>query len=179
MNHMRYRDFIIHLGSTATEDDGIRIVEKRKTADACDVWLSLVPGQDGGIAIVTMARNGTPPAGGITVKLDPATTRSALGAALSTDSMMTLARSVLTPGQSNTRTVVDFVEGLKDLQTNPFGDDEDAAVRPPPATKPPSLDACLWKQIPHGQRQDFIKKMAMGVRRGIHPDDVASELLGK
>ncbi|KQV79985.1 hypothetical protein [Rhizobium sp. Root1220] len=176
--YMRYRDFIVDLETTAAEDDTMRVLENRYLAETCDTWLSLVPGRDGGVALIRSRKNGKPPAdAGATVKIDPTVMLTALAAALSTDQMMRLARSILAPRQIDPSDAVTFATGLQDLPTNPFGDDEDAAVCPPPATKPPSLDTALWKQIPHALRRDYIKRMAMGIRRGIHPDDTVSELL--
>lgn len=172
MPHIRYRDFIGSLQAASAERDGARIVEDQQSATTCETWLSLVSGRDGGIAILTTARGTRPRNAGVTFRIDPTTTCAALAAALSTSEMMALARSLLTPGGTSPRDTLDFVHGLKSLPTNPFSDDE-----LPPATKPPSLDANLWNRIPHDQRRDYIKKMAMGLRGGVHPDDTVAELL--
>jgi hypothetical protein len=172
MPHIRYRDFIGNLQAASTGRDGARIVANQQSATNCETWLSLVSGRDGGIAIVTTARSTRPRNAGVTFRIDPTTTCAALAAALSTSEMMDLARRILTPGGASPRDTLDFSNGLSDLPTNPFYDGE-----LPPATKPPSLDPNLWNQIPHDKRRDYIKKMAMGLRSGIHPDDTVSELL--
>lgn len=123
-------------------------------------------------------KNGNAPADvGVTVKIDPTVMLTALAAVLAKFQMMSLARSILTPGQIDPLDVVMFADGLKDLPMNPFRDGTVPGVRPAPVRKPPSLEAALWRRIPHAQRPSFIKKMAMGLRRGVHPDDTVSELL--
>ncbi|MBY5775939.1 hypothetical protein HFN59_02220 [Rhizobium leguminosarum] len=177
--YIRYRDFIVDLETAAAEDDTMRVLENRYLAETCDTWLSLVPGRDGGVALIRSRKNGKPPAdAGATVKIDPTIMLTALAAALSTDQMMRLARSILAPGQIDPSDAVTCATGLQDLQANPFDDDAKEGARHTPGSKPPSLDIALWHRIPHAQRRDFIAKMAMGVRRGIHPDDTVSELLG-
>lgn len=173
MRHIRYRDFIDLLQSAAKEDAGSRIIKSREIGINREAWLSLIPGKDGGIAILTTERGTTPRSAGVTFRLDPTTTCAALATALSTAEMMVLARSLLTPGVTSPRDTLDFAQGLSDLPTNPFSDDDHL----PPVTKPPSLDAELWRRIPHDQRRDYIKKMALGLRCGIHPDDTVAKLL--
>jgi hypothetical protein len=180
IEYMRYRDFITDLEITAAEDDTMRVVENRYLADTSDTWLSLVPGRDGGVAFVRSRKDGNAPAdAGVTVKIDPTAMLTALAAALAKSEMMSLARSILTPGPIDTLDVVMFADGLKDLPTNPFEEASVEEARPAPVKKPPSLDISLWRRIPHAQRPDFIKKMAMGVRRGVHPDDTVSSILDK
>lgn len=170
---MRYRDFIANLKSAAAEDEGARILNSRQVAEARDIWLSLIAGRDGGIAIVNTARGATPRDAGLTFKLDPTTTCASLANALSNPGMMSLAWSLLTPGKSDPDMTLDFADGLTDLATNPFPADRTVQ----PATKPPSLDASLWRRIPHDQRHDYIKKMAHALVRGVHPDDTVADLL--
>lgn len=173
MRHIRYRDFIDLLQSASEEDKGARIVKSREAGISQKAWLTLLPGKDGGIAILTTARGATPRNAGVTVKLDPTTTCAALAAALSTSEMMSLARSLLTPGCTSPRDTLDFAQGLSALPTNPFSDDDNL----PTVTKPPSLDAGLWNRISRDQRRDYIKAMARGIIRGIHPDDTVAKLL--
>jgi hypothetical protein len=173
MRHIRYRDFVDLLQSASDEDKGARIIKSREIGITRDAWLSLIPGKDGGIAILTTQRGTTPQSAGVTFRLDPTTTCTALAAALSTAEMMALARSLLTPGCTSPRDTLDFAQGLSDLTTNPFSDDDNL----PPVTKPPSLDADLWNRIPHDQRRDYFKAMARGIIRGIHPDDTVAKLL--
>jgi hypothetical protein len=170
---MRYRDFISHLKSVAAEDEGARIVNFRRVAETRDTWLSLIAGRDGGIAIVNTARGAAPRDAGLTFKLDPTTTCAALATALSVPGMMSLAWSLLTPGKSDPDMTLDFADGLTDLAKNPFPTEPSVA----PATKPPSLDASLWRRIPHAQRHEYIKKMAHALVRGVHPDDTVADLL--
>lgn len=151
------------------------MVEDRHLAEKSDTWLSLKPARDGGVAFVRTRKNVPPADSSVTVKIDPTVMRTALAAALSTNQMMRLARSILTPGQIDPLDVVAFATGLQDLPTNPFVDTEGS--RPEPIRKPPSLDIALWRRIPHALRRDYIKRMAMGLRRGVHPDDTVSELL--
>jgi hypothetical protein len=172
IKHIRYRNFIAELQASAESHDGIRVVEDCKLIEACDAWVSLVPGRDGGIAAITAPRGATPTTA-IAVKLDPTTTREALAAALSNERMMTLARSLLSEGNRDVLAAAEFAEGLGKLETNPFPDDDNL----PPVSKPPSLDVELWKRIPRAQRSDYIKKMARGIRRGVHPDETVAELL--
>ncbi len=68
---------------------------------------------------------------------------------------------------------LDFADGLTDLATNPFPADRTVQ----PATKPPSLDALLWHRIPNAKRREYIRRMAHGLVRGVHPDDTVTELL--
>jgi hypothetical protein len=102
---------------------------------------------------------------------------TALAAALARPEMTDLARSILTGGDLDLYSVGMFTDGLKDLPTNPFQDDAAEASRPAPIRKPPSLVIELWRGIPHAKRRDYIKAMARGIRRGIHPDDTVAELL--
>ncbi|MGE6743306.1 hypothetical protein ACQKGC_23830 [Allorhizobium pseudoryzae] len=87
--------------------------------------------------------------------------------------MMMLARTLLTPGERVPRDAIDFADGLAELETIPYST-EGSSV---PVAKPPSLDADLWERIPNARRQEYLKKMAHGIRRGIHPDETAIELL--
>lgn len=176
--YRRYRAFIANLEADAAEDDATRILENRYPAEKCDTWLSLVPGKDGGVALVRSRKHGkTPIDAGVTIRLEPTVMMTALAAALARPEMMDLARSILTGGDLDLYSVGMFTDGLKDLPTNPFQDGAAEAARPAPILKPPSLDIELWRRIPHAKRRDFIREMAMGVRRGIHPDDTVSELL--
>jgi hypothetical protein len=173
MSHIRYRGFIAQLQSAAAENEGARIIEDPKVATTRDTWLSLTQGRDGGIALVTTALGTRPRDAGVTFKLDPTTTCASLAAALSTCEMMILARSLLTPGRSSPHDTLDFADRLTDLQTRPSVQDAtDVAV-----SKPPSLDAELWRRIPHGSRHEYLKKMARGLIRGVHPDDTVTEIL--
>lgn len=58
---MRYRDFIADLEADAAEDDMMRVLENRYLAETCDIWLSLVPGRDGGVALIRSRKLGKAP----------------------------------------------------------------------------------------------------------------------
>ncbi|MEE9985190.1 hypothetical protein [Agrobacterium pusense] len=123
--YMRYRDFILDLELTAEDDDTMRVVGNRYIAETTDTWLSLMRGRDGGVAFVRSRKNGRAPAdAGVTIKIDPTVMLTALAAVLAKDEMMRLARSILTPLQSDPFDidVAMFVEGLKNLPTYPFQD---------------------------------------------------------
>lgn len=177
--HLRYRDFIANLETDAEGDETMRVVENRHIAETYDTWLSLVAGKDGGVAFVHSRRGHPSPTDkGVTVKVEPSVSMTALAAALATPEMMSLARSILTPGSLDPITAVMFADGLKDLPRNPYPD----TVEPPraplrPIRKPPSLDAELWKRIPNSKRRKYIKAMAHALRRGVHPDDTVADLL--
>ena len=178
--YMRYRDFITDLELTAEDDDMLRVVENRYVAETTDTWLSILPGRDGGVAFVRTRKNGHAPAdAGVTIRIDPTVMLTALAAVLAKDEMMRLARSILTPGKRDPfdMDVAMFAEGLKNLPTNPFQDDTVEGARPAPIKKPPSLDVTLWRRIPHADRRYYIRAMAVGLRRGVHPDDTVAELL--
>lgn len=172
-----YRDYIEYLLDAAGDDDTVRLVEDAAVTGRYSVYLALKPGRDGGVATV-VARKGIAPAAraGSTIQIDPTVTKTALAAALSAEKMMRLARILLTPGQVDPGVVVEFSAGLAGLTKIPYakGSDGAGSVR---WTKPPALAADLWMKIPHALRGDYIKQMAMGIRRGIHPDDTVSELL--
>lgn len=173
----RYRDFIDYLCDSAGDNDFARLVENPVVTERYVVYLAFKPGKDGGVATI-VARKGVTPAtrAGITFRIDPTVSRTALAAALSTENMMRLARLLLTPNDVDPTVVVEFSAGLADLTKIPYaeGSESGGAVR---WTKPPSLDTALWKQIPHTLRGDYIKQMARGIRRGIHPDETVAELL--
>ena len=173
----RYRDFIEYLEDSADGDDEARIVETPAVTKNYHVYIALKAGRDGGAAIV-VARKGVAPAarGVVTVKINPTVTKLSLAAALSTEPMRVLARTLLTPGAATAADLASFAAGLQDLRQLPFGDDE-GAPRPAPATKPPSLATEIWHRIPREKRQDYLKAMARGLRRGVHPDETAEELL--
>ncbi|MGE7368306.1 hypothetical protein ACQKKX_04445 [Neorhizobium sp. NPDC001467] len=177
--YMRYRDFIADLEENAEGDDVMRVVENRYIAETYDTWLSLVAGKDGGVAFVRSRRGHPSPTDkGVTVKVEPTVSMTALAAALGATEMMSHARTLLTPGAVDPITAVMFADGLKDLRSNPYPDTIEPP-RPvlPPIRKPPSLDADLWTRIPHALRREYLKKMAHGIRCGIHPDDTVTELL--
>lgn len=88
MRPIRYRDFITYLQSATTEDDGARIIKSQQIAETRNAWLSLMPGRNGGIAIITTTRGLTPAGAGVSVELDPTTTCSALADALATDAIV-------------------------------------------------------------------------------------------
>lgn len=170
---MRYRDFIDRLQSASKEDEAARIIKSREIGTSREAWLSLAPGKEGGIAIVTTVRGSRPWKSGVTFRLDPTTTCAALAAALSTCEMMAVARSLLTPGKPIPPDAIDFADGLSDLETLPYLRDDSSV----PVTKPPSLHADIWERIPHAQSREYCKAMARGIVRGVHPDDTVAELL--
>jgi hypothetical protein len=174
----RYRDFVEFLSDAAGGDDNVRIVENPAVMERYSVYLALKSGRDGGVATV-VARKGTTPAAraGTTIEIDPTISKTSLAAALSTERMKTLARLILTPGPTDPVTVLEFAEGLDNLPKIPYAEYSESDAPPVRWTKPPSLDASLWRRIPHEKRGEYIKLMATGVRRGIHPDDTVSELL--
>lgn len=176
---MRYRDFITDLEVNAEGDDMMRVVENRHIAETYDTWLSLVPGKDGGVGFVRSRRGHPSPTDkGVTVKVEPTVSMAALAATLAKPEMMSFARSLLTPGAVDPITAVMFTDGLKDLPTNPYSDTiEPPRPALPPIRKPPSLDADLWARIPHALRREYLRKMAHGIRCGIHPDDTVAEFL--
>lgn len=173
-----YRDFIEFLSDAAAGDDTARIVENSAVTKRYSVYLALKSGRDGGVATV-VARKGTTPAAraGTTIEIDPTISKTSLAAALSTEGMKTLARLILTPGPTDPVVVVEFAEGLNNLPKIPYDENSESDDCPVRWTKPPSLDAALWKRIPHEMRRDYIKHMAMGIRRGVHPDETVAELL--
>lgn len=173
-----YRDFIEFLSDAAGGDDPVRVVENSAVTKRYSVYLALKSGRDGGVATV-VARKGITPAAraGTTIEIDPTISKTSLAAALSTERMKTLARFILAPGPTDPVVVLEFAEGLNNLQRIPYDANSESADRPIQWTKPPSLDARLWRRIPHEKRGEYIKRMAVGVRRGIHPDETVSELL--
>ncbi|GEC34031.1 hypothetical protein N181_23215 [Sinorhizobium fredii USDA 205] len=173
-----YRDYIEYLLDAAGDDDTVRLVENAAVTERYSVYLALKSGKNGGAATI-VARKGITPAAraGTTIQIDPTVSKTSLAAALSTEKMMRLARLLLTPGQVDPGVVLEFSEGLGNLPKIPYAEDSESAARSGQWTKPPSLDADLWKRIPHARRRDYIKAMAMGIRRGIHPDETVAELL--
>eukprot|EP00913_Durusdinium_trenchii_P026872 g25207.t1 len=133
----RYRDYIEYLQDSADGDDGARIVETPAVTKNYDVYIALKSGRDGGVALV-VGRKGIAPAacGVVTVKITPTVTKLSLAATLSTETMRTLARTLLTPRAANAADLASFAAGLQDLRKLPFGDD-DGAPRADPPTKPP------------------------------------------
>lgn len=177
--YLRYRDFIADLESNAEGDPAVRVIENRTLADICDTWLCLKSGKDGGAAFVRTRKGDPCPAvADVSFRVEPTVSMTALAAALATPEMMAIARSILTPGAVDPAIAVMFADGFKGLPTNPY---DVAAEAPreslPPIKKPPSLDAVLWKRIPHKDRREYIAKMAHGLRCGKHPDDTVTELL--
>lgn len=173
-----YRDYIEYLVDAAGDDDAVRLVENPAVRERYSVYLALKSGRDGGVATV-VARKGTTPAAraGTTIQIDPTVSKTSLAAALSTERMMEFARLILTPGKVDPGVVLEFSEGLVDLPKIPYAEDSESTARSVRWTKPPSLDASLWKRIPLDQRGDYIKRMARGIRRGVHPDETVSETL--
>lgn len=45
--------------------------------------------------------------------------------------------------------------------------------------KPPSVSAELWDQIPQKLRADFIKRAAIFLIKGVHPEDTIREMLAE
>lgn len=178
-DYLRYRDFIADLEANAEGDPAARIIENRTLADICDTWFCLKTGKDGGAAFVRTRKGDPSPAtADVSFKVEPTVSMTAFAAALAANEMVSLARSILTPGAVDLTAAVMFTDGLKGLPTNPY-DVVAEAPSPdlPPIKKPPPLDAMLWKRIPHSGRREYLKKMAYGLRRGIHPDDTVTELL--
>lgn len=177
--YRRYRDFIANLETDVEGDDMMRVVENRHIAETYDTWLSLMSGKNGGVAFVHSRRSHPSPTDkGVTIRIDPTVTMTALAAALSTPEMMSLARSILTPGSVDPAAAVMFTDGLKDLPRNPYPDTVEPPRAPlPPIMKPPSLDSELWERIPNSKRRRYIKAMAHALRRGIHPDHTVADLL--
>lgn len=177
--YLRYRDFIANLETDAEGDDSMRVVENRHIAETYDTWISLVAGKDGGVAFVRSRRGQPSPTDkGVTVKIEPTVSMTGLAAVLSAPEMMSHARSLLTPGSVDPVAAVMFADGLKDLRSNPYPDTiEPPRPALPPIRKPPSLNSNLWERIPHAKRREYLKKMAHGIRCGIHPDDTVAELL--
>lgn len=176
--YLRYREFITNLEIDAEGDDTTRIVDSRHVADVCDTWLCLKSGKDGGVAFLRTRKGQPSPTAGVSVRIDPTISMTALAVALATPDMMSAARSLLTPGSTDPVAAVTFAEGLRNLRTNPYPE----TVEPPRAaqrlvTKPPSLDADLWDRIPNSRRREYIKAMAHGLVRGVHPDDTVTDLL--
>ncbi|MCV3768900.1 hypothetical protein [Rhizobium sp. TRM95796] len=174
----RYREFVSYLEDSADGDDTIRVVEDPRVTKNYSVYLALESGQNGGVAVI-VARKGITPAAraGTTVALDPTTSKIALAAAMSTERMMELGRLILTPGAADPAAVIEFTAGLSGLQKTPYDANSGSASRPAPATKPPSLDDELWDRIPRDKRREYIRAMALGLRRGVHPDHTVEELL--
>lgn len=176
-DYLRYRDFIADLEANAEGDPAVRVIENRTIADICDTWLCLKPGKDGGVVFVRTRKGDPSPANaGIAFKVEPTVSMVAFAAALASPEMMSFARSMLTPGAVDPAFAVMFTDGLKDVPVNPYDAEVEAPPHLPPIKKPPSLDAALWRRIPHAQRHDYIEKMAHALVRGIHPDDTVSEL---
>lgn len=177
--YLRYRDFIANLEIDAEGDDTTRIVASRHVADVCDTWLCLKSGKDGGVTFLR-TRKGypSPTATDVSIRIDPTVSMTALAAALGTPDMMSAARTLLTPGSIDPVAAVTFADGLNDLRTNPYPETVEAPRAPlRPVEKPPSLDVALWNRIPNSQRREYIKKMAHGLVRGVHPDDTVAGLL--
>ena len=177
--YLRYREFIADLKANAEGDPAVRVIENRTLADICDTWLCLLSGKDGGVAFVRTRKGDPSPAyADVSFKVEPTVSMSAFATALAAPDMMSLARSILTPGAIDPIAAVMFTDGLKDLPTNPY-DVAVEAPRPalPPIKRPPSLDPVLWKRIPHSARREYLATMAHGLRCGKHPDDTVAELL--
>ncbi len=133
--YLRYRDFISNLETDAEGDDMMRVVENRHIAELYDTWLCLVSGKDGGVAFARSRRGHPSPMDkGVTVKVEPTVSMTALAAALATPEMMTFARSILTPGSVDPIAAVAFTDGLKGLRTNPYPD----TIEPPRPALPRS-----------------------------------------
>ncbi|NKJ77733.1 hypothetical protein [Rhizobium leguminosarum] len=175
--YRRYRDFIEYLEDKADGDDTARIVENPAVSAKHSVYLALKPGRGGGAGLGVARKGEAPsPTFGTTFKLEPTTTAASLAAALSKNSMMELAKSLLTPGPVDFGAAAMFADGLMNLAVAPYAD-EITPAHQAPATKPPSLDTELWRRIPKDQRKSFIRAMAKGVRLGVHPDDTVVEML--
>lgn len=174
----RYRDFVSHLEDSADGDDTIRVVEDPRVTKNYFVYLALKSGHDGGVAVI-VARKGITPAAraGTTFALDPTTSKTALAAAMSTVRMMELGRLILTPGADTTAAVIEFSAGLSGLPKIPYDENSGSTSVTAPATKPPSLDGELWRRIPHDKRREYMRAMALGLRRGVHPDHTVEDLL--
>ena len=174
----RYRDFIEWLRGYADGDRNLRVFDCPKLMEVYSLYLSLEPGPDGGAALVMLRKGSTmPKKTGATYKIDATMSAASLADVLSSDDMKRLARSILTPGHTDPEKILSFGEGLTSVDKIPYSD----AHPPMPAKrvicKPPALDAELWSRIPREQRQDYLVRAARGLRRGIHPDETAQELL--
>jgi hypothetical protein len=175
--YRRYRDFIEFLKDTADGDDTVRIVENPAVSAKHSVYLALKPGKDGGASLGVTRKGESPAAGfGVTFKIAPTTTAASLASALSNEGMMDLAKSLLTPGAVDIGAAAMFADGLRNLDTVAY---VYGAIpeRRAQATKPPSLDTELWRRIPKDERSSFIRAMANGIRRGVHPDETVAEML--
>jgi hypothetical protein len=173
--YRRYRDFIEYLKDKADGDDTVRVEENPAVSVKHFVYLALKPGRGGGAGLGVAPKGQAPAATfGTTFRINPSISALSLAAALSTDSMMELAKTLLTPGKVDIGAAALFTEGLRNLDIVP--DD----VRPtgePPMTKPPCLDTGLWRRIPKDQRPAYRKAMAKGLVLGVHPDETVAELL--
>lgn len=181
MDYMRYREFIAYLEKSAEDDDTMRVVENRYVAETSAQWLCLKPGKEGGIALIRSRHNGLAPSDcAVAVRIDPTVMLTALSAVLASPSMMTLARSILSRAHPDPFDIdaALFAEGLKGLAVNPYTELADKADRHAPVRKPPSLAVELWRRIPHDARREYLKAMAHGLRRGVHPDDTVAAMLG-
>jgi hypothetical protein len=167
VKYTHYRDFVSRL-SAAPEQ---RVIDDKAIADSRDCFLVLASGAAGGVAIV-VREMGSRPTDGFAIRIAPTTTRGSLAAALSSDRMLSLAKSILTPGSEDLIAAAEFAAGLKRLEMKPFETDETV-----PTKKPPALAQAIWDQIQPSQRREYIREMARALRRGDHPDDTVTRLL--
>lgn len=176
--YRRYRDFIEFLKDTADGDRAVCIVDNPAIVSARhSVYLTLKPGRGGGASLGAILKRVAPVADyGTTFRIDPATSAMSLAAALARADMSELAKTLLTPGPVDMGAAALFAEGLRNLDVV-SASDQAAVRREPPMTKPPCLDTELWRRIPKDQRPAYRQAMAMGLRRGVHPDDTVVELL--
>ena len=173
-----YRDFIEFLEDTADGDNAVCIVDNPAIVSARhSVYLALKSGRDGGASLGATLRRMAPAAEfGTTFRIDPATSAMSLAAALARDDMRELAKTLLTPGPVDMAAAAMFADGLRNLDVVSAAD-QATARRETAMTKPPCLDAELWRRIPKDQRMAYRVEMAKGLRRGVHPDETVAELL--
>jgi hypothetical protein len=167
----RYRDFAARMGAEGEDRPETRLVEDAHRGRSRDWFLVFVKGKNGGVALVDCLRGRLPETGN-SFKIPADTTRLALSQYLLSDTAMKAAREMLTPDSEADLDIFTFAVGLHSLERNEYGSgngDYD--------TKPPSLDGRLWLRIPRDRRMEFVKAMAMGLRRGIHPDQTTEEML--
>lgn len=174
----RYRDLIEWLRDYADGDRNLRVFDDPKSMEVYSLHLSLKPGPDGGAALVMLRKGCTmPEKTGATYKIDATVSAASLADVLSSDSMMSLAREILAPGHTDSGKILSFGEGLKAVDKIPYSDAHPSVPAKRAICKPPALDAELWSRIPREQREDYLKRAARGILRGIHPDETAEELL--
>lgn len=174
----RYRDFIEFLEDTADGEHSVCIVENPSVVSARhSAYLSLKSGRGGGASLGATLKGVAPVADfGTSFRIDPATSARSLAAVLARADMSELAKSLLTPGPVDMATAAMFADGLRNLDVV-SAEDQAAAQRETPVTKPPCLDSELWRRIPKDQRKAYRVEMAKGLRLGVHPGETVVALL--